>query len=184
MEVRLVMINKAIMFASITHSNQYRKASNIPYILHPLEAGIIVSQIRYDEDLICGAILHDTIEDVHVSYESIATMFNKRIADLVASQTEDKTKSWVERKNHTIKSLQEENDEDIKIICLGDKLSNIKSINRDYQIEKENLWERFNMKDKNMHGWYYKGLVESLSSLYNYNEYQEFKNLVLEVFYE
>lgn len=178
------MINKAIMFASITHSTQYRKATKIPYILHPLEVGIIVSQIKYDEDLVCAAILHDTIEDVHVSYESITLMFNKRVADLVASQTEDKTKSWFERKKHTIDSMLKEKDEDIKIVCLGDKLSNIRSLYKDYKTKKENLWEVFNMKDKNMHGWYYKGLIESLNTLSNYKEYQEYRELVLKVFYE
>lgn len=178
------MINKAIMFATISHGTQYRKATNIPYILHPLEAGIIVSQIKYDENLICAAILHDTTEDAHVSYETIAVMFGKRIADLVKSQSEDKTKSWSERKNHTIDSLREEKDEDIKIVCLGDKLSNIRSLYRDYEIDKEKLWQRFNVKDKNMHGWYYKALVESLSSLDEYKEYMEFKELVFKVFYE
>ena len=178
------MINKAIMFATISHSNQYRKGTNIPYILHPLEAGIIVSQIKYDENLICAAILHDITEDVHVSYETLEVMFGKRIADLVKSQSEDKTKSWNERKKHTIESLREEKDEDIKIVCLGDKLSNIRSLYKDYEIEKEKLWQRFNVKDKNMHAWYYKGLVESLSSLNDYKEYEEYKELVYKVFYE
>ena len=40
------------------------------------------------------------------------------------------------------------------------------------------------MKDKNMHAWYYKGLVESLSSLNDYKEYEEYKELVYKVFYE
>lgn len=178
------MINKAIMFATISHGNQYRKGTNIPYILHPLESGIIVSQIKYDENLICAAILHDITEDVHVSYKTLEAMFHKRIADLVKSQSEDKTKGWIERKTHTIESMRDEKDEDIKIICLGDKLSNIRSLYNNYGIEKEKLWQRFNVKDKGMHAWYYKGLAESLSSLHDYKEYQEYKNLVNSVFYE
>ncbi|MBZ9688617.1 HD domain-containing protein [Clostridium estertheticum] len=178
------MINKAIMFATISHSNQCRKGTNIPYILHPLEAGIIVSQIKYDENLVCAAILHDITEDVHVSYKTLEVMFGKRIADLVKSQSEDKTKSWTYRKTHTIESMRDEKDEDIKIICLGDKLSNIRSLYNNYELEKENLWQRFNVKDKNMHGWYYKGLAESLSSLHDFKEYQEYKELVYSVFYE
>jgi len=178
------MINKAIMFATISHSNQFRKGTNIPYILHPLEAGIIVSQIKYDENLICAAVLHDITEDVHVSYETLEKMFGKRIANLVNSQSEDKTKSWIERKTHTIEAMRDEKDEDIKIICLGDKLSNIRSLYNTYEVEKENLWQRFNVKDKISHGFYYKGLVESLSSLQDYKEYQEYKKLVYSVFCE
>lgn len=178
------MINKAIMFATISHTTQCRKGTNVPYILHPLEAGIIVSRIKYDENLICAAILHDITEDVHVSYETLEVMFHKRIADLVQSQSEDKTKSWIDRKKHTLESMRDEKDEDIKIVCLGDKLSNIRSLYNDFELENENFWQRFNVKDKNMHGWYYKGLVESLSSLHNYKEYQEYKELVTKVFYE
>ena len=73
------MINKAISFACLAHSKQKRKGTDIPYILHPLEAGIIVSQIKYDEDLICAAILHDTAEDAKVGYETIAEIFYAKL---------------------------------------------------------------------------------------------------------
>lgn len=176
------MINKAISFASLAHSNQKRKGSNTPYVLHPLEAGIIVSQIKYDEDLICAAILHDTVEDAKVGYEALKIIFNERITELVKAQSEDKLKSWQERKQHTIDYLNSVEDEDIKIVALGDKLSNMRAINRDYIKLGEKLWERFNVKEKSKHGWYYMSLVNSLRSLDKYMEYQEFKELVLKVF--
>lgn len=176
------MINKAISFASLAHSNQKRKGSDTPYVLHPLEAGIIVSQIKYDEDLICAAILHDTVEDSKVGYEALKIIFNERITELVKAQSEDKSKSWQERKQHTIDYLNSVEDEDIKIVALGDKLSNMRAIHRDYIKLGEKLWERFNVKEKSKHGWYYMSLVNSLRSLNKYMEYQEFKELVLKVF--
>lgn len=176
------MINKAISFASLAHSNQKRKGSDTPYVLHPLEAGIIVSQIKYDEDLICAAILHDTVEDAKVGYEALKIIFNERITELVKAQSEDKSKSWQERKLHTIDCLNSVEDEDIKIVAIGDKLSNMRAIHRDYIKLGEKLWERFNVKEKSKHGWYYMSLVNSLRSLDKYMEYQEFKELVLKVF--
>lgn len=176
------MINKAISFASLAHSNQKRKGSDTPYILHPLEAGIIVSQIKYDEDLICAAILHDTVEDAKVGYEALKIIFNERITELVKAQSEDKSKSWQERKQHTIDYLNSVEDEDIKIVALGDKLSNMRAIHKDYIKLGEKLWERFNVKERSKHGWYYMSLVNSLKSLDKYMEYQEFKELVLKVF--
>jgi len=176
------MINKAILFATLAHEKQMRKGTQIPYILHPLEAGIITSQIKFDEDLICAAILHDTVEDSQVKYDTLKEMFNKRVADLVFAQSEDKTKGWQERKQHTIDFLKQVTDEDIKIVTLADKLSNIRSIHRDYEELKENLWQRFNMKDKNKHKWYYENLVENLRSLSKYDPYCEFVKLVNEVF--
>jgi (p)ppGpp synthase/HD superfamily hydrolase len=108
-------------------------------------------------------------------------MFNKKIAELVFSQSEDKSKSWKERKQHTIDELKEITDEDIKIVCLADKLSNIRSISRDYAVLGEKLWERFNA-GKDMQAWYYKGLAHSLASLETYPAYREFKELVGKVF--
>jgi len=178
----ITMITKAIMFATLAHEKQKRKGTNIPYILHPIEAAIIVSQIKYDSDLICSALLHDVAEDSHISYESISKMFNKRIADLVFFQSEDKSKSWKERKQHTITELSKLEDDDIKIVCLADKLANMRATSRDFKALGDSLWERFNVSDKKEQGWYYKGLCDSLASLKKYQPYHEFKKLVDEVF--
>ncbi len=176
------MINEAIIFATNAHSNQTRKGSNTLYILHPLEAGIIVSQIKYDENLIAAAILHDTVEDTKVSIETIEEKFGKRVAELVEIESEDKSKTWKERKQHTIEHLKTEKDQDVKIVTLGDKLSNIRAMNRDYLRIGDELWERFNEKNKNEHKWYYEGMVEALKSLSQYEAYHEFKELVSIVF--
>jgi len=175
------MISKAIVLAATAHDNQLRKGSDVPYILHPTEAAVIVSQIKYDSDLICAALLHDVAEDTKMSYESISLMFNKKIADIVFFQSEDKSKSWKERKQHTIDELKKITDNDIKIVCLADKLSNIRSISSDYAVLGEKLWERFNA-GKDMQAWYYKGLADSLASLETYPAYREFKKLVGKVF--
>lgn len=176
------MINEAIIFATNAHGNQKRKGSNTPYILHPLEAGIIVSQIKYDENLIAAAILHDTVEDAGVSIEDIEKAFGRRVAELVAIESEDKSKTWRERKQHTIDHLRAEKDEDVKIVTLADKLSNIRAMDRDYLIIGDELWKRFNVKDKSEQKWYYEGLVEALEGLGGYEAYQEFKELVYKVF--
>lgn len=176
------MISKAIAFANIVHGNQKRKGTDIAYILHPLEAGIIVSQMKFETNLICAAILHDTVEDAVISYKTIEELFNERVSFLVKAQSEDKTKSWKERKLHTIESLKSIEDEDIKIVCLGDKLSNIRALYKDNLDVGDELWKRFNVTDKNEQGWYYNGLVDGLSSICKYKEYEEFKGLVFKVF--
>jgi myo-inositol-1(or 4)-monophosphatase len=178
---RKEMINKAIMFATIAHENQTRKGTDIPYIMHPIEAAVIVSQIKHDDDLVCAALLHDVAEDSGVSYESISAMFNDRIANLVFYFTEDKSKSWAERKNYTLNNVDNCDDDDIKTVCLGDKLANMRAIARDYKVLGEDLWERFNA-DKSEQSWYYRGLVHVLRSLSKFPAYYELKMLVIEVF--
>lgn len=177
------MISKAIAFANEKHAGQVRKGSRIPYILHPLEAGIIISQIVFDEELIAAAILHDLVEDAGVTLDTIAQAFSPRVAQLVASQTEDKSRTWNERKQHTVEKLPDAAYE-VKLLTLADKLSNARSLWRDYKQLGDGLWERFNMKDKQQQYMYYRGLVAGLADLSDLVEYQEFKMLVGKIFGE
>ena len=71
---------------------------------------------------------------------------------------------------------------DVKIVALGDKLANIRSMANDYAKIGDLLWERFNVKDKSLQGWYYKGLVECFDELKSTPEYKEYLALVKNVF--
>lgn len=181
------MIEQALEMANKAHSGQKRKSTDIAYIIHPMEAGAIASSIltqlgRYDEDVISAAILHDTIEDTEIVEEDLLTKFNKRITFLVTAQSEDKTKSWKERKQHTIDYLSKTEDTDVKIVHLADKLSNMRSIARDYKMIGDKLWDRFNESRITEQGWYYSSLADSLDDLKGTNEHKEFKTLIREVF--
>ena len=57
------MIDDAIEFATKAHEGQFRKGTRRPYIVHPIEVADIVSAMTNDEEVICAAVLHDTIED-------------------------------------------------------------------------------------------------------------------------
>lgn len=169
------MINKAIQFAAKAHEGQYRKGTTRPYIVHPIEVGDIVASMTMDEEVISAAYLHDTIEDCPgVTEELLAEMFSPRVASMVAQESEDKSKTWIERKNHTVCHIKDANP-DVQKIALADKLSNMRDIDRDYPIYGERLWDRFRMKDKNKIGWYYKGVRNALKDVFDgvpaYEEY-------------
>ena len=177
------MINKAIAFAVKAHEGQPRKGTEIPYIFHPLEVGMIVSRITDDEEVIAAAVLHDTVEDCDaVTLDDIRREFGDRVARIVGLESEDKDKSWEERKAATVCSLKKEPMREAKIVALGDKLSNIRCFYADYIKLGDELWQRFNMKDKRMQGRYYHGLCEALSDLSDLEEYQEFRRMVDMVF--
>lgn len=156
------VIEKAIAFATRAHEGQFRKGTTRPYIVHPLEVGNIVATMTDDEEIICAAILHDTIEDCEgVNSGMICREFSERVAHLVVQESEDKSKTWMERKGATIEHLKSAPKE-VQMIGLADKLSNMRDIDRDYPECGEALWNRFRMKDKKMIGWYYKGILASL----------------------
>ena len=173
------MIDKAIEFATEAHEGQFRKGTKRPYIVHPIEVGDIVAAMTKDEEVISAAILHDTIEDCkEVTKETISECFSQRVADIVAQESEDKSKTWKERKGATIRHIKNARWE-VQMIGLADKLSNMRDIDRDYPALGEELWNRFHMKDKNTIGWYYKGIRDALKEAYSGNAaYEEYCRLV------
>lgn len=173
------VLEKAIMFATQAHEGQVRKGTDRPYIVHPLEVGRIVASMTEDEEIISAAILHDTIEDCEeITEEVICREFTKRVAEFVAKESEDKSKTWMERKGATIEHLKTACRE-VQMISLADKLSNMRDIDRDYPECGEELWQRFRMKDKEIIGWYYKGVRDSLREAMKENPvYLEYCELV------
>ena len=181
------ILDRALMFAIKAHEGQFRKGTQIPYILHPMEAAAIVGTMTTDEEIIAGAVLHDVVEDTDTTVEDVICLFGKRIGCLVAAESENKREdipaeaTWKIRKQETLDHLITAPAE-VKMITLGDKLSNIRAIYRDYQIIGDALWQRFNQKDKNEHYWYYSGIAKCISELSNYQAYKEYCELVEKTF--
>ena len=177
------MIDKAIEFATRAHRGQFRKGTRRPYIVHPIEVGDIVCSMTTDEEVISAAYLHDTIEDAGVTFREIEGEFGRRVAELVAGETEDKSRSWRERKQATIDRLKGAG-RDEKILALGDKLSNLRNTARDYLLDGDAVFERFNMKEKRWQGWYYTSMAEAFKELESFPEYREYVRLCQMVFGE
>lgn len=156
------MFDEAVRFATEAHKGQVRKGTKKPYIVHPVEVAKIVATMTSDEEILSAAVLHDTIEDcAGVTKEILCERFGERVAELVAGESEDKSRTWEERKGTTIQRLKTESRE-LQMIALADKLSNMRDIDRDYPVMGESLWMQFRMHSKHAIGWYYKGVMESL----------------------
>lgn len=173
------MVDRAIAFATKAHEGQYRKGTRRPYIVHPIEVGEIVASMTKDQEIISAAVLHDTLEDCKgVTQELLAQEFTPRVAWLVARESEDKSKTWLERKTQTIRSIGNAVLE-VQMIGLADKLSNMRDIDRDYPVLGEELWSRFRMKDKTTIGWYYKGIRDALEKNFaGFPAYEEYCRLI------
>lgn len=166
METR--MLDKAIVFATRAHSGQMRKGTTTPYILHPLEATAICATITDDEEVLAAAVLHDVVEDTDATIEQVEREFGPRVAALVAGESEDKreclppSETWRIRKEEAIGHIVAASDPEVRLVCLGDKLSNMRAIHRDFDELGDSIWERFNQKDPAQQAWYYRSLVKAL----------------------
>ena len=181
------LLDRAIIFAVQAHHNTERRGKGFPYIVHPMEAVEIVATITPDQELLAAAALHDTIEDTDVTVEDIRREFGDRVAELVHAESDQFTEgvseeeSWHDRKQAAIDRLRDAS-HDAKIVAIGDKLSNMRAIYRDYQMIGDDLWNIFHVKDKASHEWHYRGLADSLSELRDTFAYQEFVTLIDKVF--
>lgn len=181
------LLDRAIVFAVKAHRNSERRGKGFPYIVHPMEAVEIVATITPDQELLAAAALHDTVEDTDVTLEDIRREFGGRVASLVASESDievggvSEEESWHSRKQAAIDRLRAAS-RDAKIVAMGDKLSNMRAIYRDYVTQGDRLWQIFHVTDKASHEWHYRGLADSLAGLRETFAYKEFVELIDRVF--
>jgi guanosine-3',5'-bis(diphosphate) 3'-pyrophosphohydrolase len=136
------IINEGFIFANEGHKNQKRKSGE-PYITHPLQVAIYLSEINLDVETIIAALLHDLIEDTEITYEDIKNKFGKEVADIVDGVTKlDKIKynTTEEAKADAIRKMVIAMSKDIRVLILklADRLHNIKTIeyHNDWKQEK------------------------------------------------
>lgn len=182
------LVDKAIRFAVEAHAGTERRGKGFPYVIHVLEAMAIVATMTNDPELLAAAALHDTIEDTDVTVEELKKQFGPRVAALVEKETDIQLaedghrKTWRVRKQEAIDRIAASSRE-AKMVALGDKLSNMRAIARDYHRKGDALWNLFHAPGGRAdHEWHYRGLAASLSELADTEAYQEFCALIDDVF--
>ena len=177
------LVSEAIAFAVKAHDGMRRKKSDAPYILHPMEAAVIVGTMTDDQNLIAAAVLHDVVEDADIAIGEIEERFGKRVRELVASETEDKRAdlppeaTWRIRKEESLAVLKNTDDIGVLMVWLGDKLANMRAIYRDFKVEGEAMWQKFNQKDASEQAWYYRSIARLTARLSDTSAWLEYKTL-------
>lgn len=180
-------MDRAIEFAVKAHADSERRGKGFPYIIHPMEAAAIVATMTSDQELLAAAVLHDTVEDTSVTVEQLRSLFGDRVAALVEAESDvfveglSEEATWHDRKQAAIDRLAAA-PHDAKMVALGDKLSNMRAIARDYEQQGDDLWKIFHAKDRSDHEWHYRGLAASLIELEGTFAYREFVDLIDGVF--
>lgn len=183
------LFDDAAHFALQAHSGVMRRFTAVPYILHPMEAAAIVATMSSDEELIAAAILHDTVEDTGATLEDIRARFGARVAELVASETEDKRpelpaeQTWRIRKEESLEELKNA-ELAVKILWMGDKLSNMRSFYAVWCKIGDKLWDTSHQKDVSQQAWYYRTIAEYTRELERFSAWQEYTWMVNKVFGE
>ena len=182
------LVSEAIVFAVKAHDGMRRRKGDAPYVLHPMEAAVIVGSMSDDQNLIAAAVLHDVVEDAGITIEEIGEKFGSRVRELVQSETEDKRENlppdqtWRIRKEESLEVLKNTDDIAVLMVWLGDKLANMRAIYRDFKVEGHSMWQRFNQKDPSEQAWYYRSIADLTERISDTSAWIEYKTLTEIVF--
>ena len=131
-EDELALLKRAFAFASEAHGDQKRKSGE-PFVIHPVEVAIILADLRMDVEVLCAALLHDTVEDTAATKEQVAEEFSPQIAELVDGVTKI-SKIEVEDLNdeqaQTFRKMLVAMNRDIRVVVikLADRLHNMRTL--------------------------------------------------------
>ena len=125
-------IHKAFLFAHAQHGDQTRKSGE-PYIVHPLSVATLLCEYRMDETSLIAAILHDVVEDTHVSVDEVRTQFGASVASIVDGLTKlakVEFRSTQEKLAENFRKMIVAMSRDIRVIIvkLADRTHNMQTI--------------------------------------------------------
>lgn len=168
------LIEKARNFAKEAHEGQTRKVTSVPMFYHVEEVALILKKAGFSDEAVAAGYLHDTVEDTDVTLQDILKIFGEKVAFIVAGHTEDKTKSWEERKSHTIQELADPQTLiEIRALIIADRLSNLRGFKEDMKVVGDRLWTYFKRGKKDQE-WYYRGCLNNMAIGLNIEEIPNF----------
>ncbi|MFC4533452.1 RelA/SpoT family protein [Sphaerisporangium dianthi] len=126
----LRLIERAYDVAAYHHRDQKRKSGD-PYITHPLAVATILAELGTDDETLCAALLHDTVEDTAYGLDELSADFGESIALLVDGVTKlDKVKFGDAAQAETVRKMVVAMSRDIRVLVikLADRLHNMRTL--------------------------------------------------------
>ncbi len=123
---------RAYCFAAEKHRVQKRRSGEM-YINHPVEVAIILADLKMDCDVVCAALLHDTVEDTETSLADVSELFGETVAELVdgvTKLTNIEVDSMDEKQALNLRKMFLAMSHDIRVIIvkLADRLHNMRTL--------------------------------------------------------
>lgn len=159
-------LDKALKTAAVAHNqaNQYRKGTNIPYIIHPVGTMIIASEATNDENILIACLFHDILEDVNdniYNEEKMRHDFGDEVVQIVLDVTKNKqAKDWYEQSNDYLGHLKNKASDKAVVVSVCDKIHNLLSTIEDYQAIGDDVWQRFATKNYTDQLWWYESILK------------------------
>lgn len=162
-------LDKALRMAARAHEKQgqYRKGSDIPYIIHPVGVMLIANQATDDEDTLIACLLHDVLEDVDPEIYGegdIKSDFGQHVVDIIKDVTNSPDiMDWHENRKAYLHHLEHEACEEAVIVSASDKTHNLTATITDYRDVGDDIWQRFTTKNYDDQVWWYESVLAVVS---------------------
>jgi guanosine-3',5'-bis(diphosphate) 3'-pyrophosphohydrolase len=143
------LMERAWRIAAVAHADQRRKATDIPYLVHPAAVALILQRSGFGEEpILAAAVLHDVVEDTDWSLDRLRDQFPEDVLHIVEVLTERKhdksgvKRPWGERKAEQLRRISESSIE-CRAVWLADKRHNLETIAFDLA-DGIDVFDRFN----------------------------------------
>lgn len=168
------LYEEALKLAVRAHQGQVRKHDGSPYIIHPIMVAHIVAKAGFDETVVAAALVHDVLEDTHVSREELRSVLGDTVANIVTAVSEDTTLPWEERKAAYVAAVVAAG-EPVWVVSVADKIHNASDFTQSHAENGPDAWKVFNRgKEKKL--WFEQLLLSELKKVWSHSlldTYQE-----------
>lgn len=158
--MKTIMEEKAMKYAIKSHEGQFRKGGYAPMVSHPIRVADTLKRFGFSVETVIAGFLHDVVEDTDVTLDDIEKEFGAEVRRIVAGNTEDKTKTWLERKQHTIDWIRTAPLE-VRALIVADKLDNLMCLIQDHGDVGEEIWDSF-AKGRLEQSWYFTSIADGM----------------------
>jgi GTP pyrophosphokinase len=130
LEARL--IQRAYDYSARMHGEQ-KRMSGEPYVVHPLNVALIITQLKLDQSSVITGLLHDVVEDTGASLEEVQGLFGAEVARLVDGVTKVSKITFSSRQEKQAENFRKmiiamAHDIRVVLIKLADRLHNMRTL--------------------------------------------------------
>jgi (p)ppGpp synthase/HD superfamily hydrolase len=172
------VVDVATNIALTAHWDQKRKSDGSPYITHPFAVALMLQKHGFREAVVAAGLLHDVLEDTSVTRDQLVLAVGEEVVGMVAALSEDKSKSWEERKRTYIATVSAAPDE-VKAISTADKISNLSDTLDQCREDPATFWKKFT-RGLPEQRWYYRTFVTDVGAHWSHPLMDTLKALVSE----
>ena len=176
-------IEEAIHFVFIAFKGKKRIKEDIDLAFHSISVGTMLAEAGMSKEIILSGLLHDIIEDTEYTYDDIKSRFGEVVAKNVLYLSENTDiKDFKERKLEFINRLKNQDNDDLIVAEIADKLQNLLSDYDLYKKEGNKALATLNTTYE-MNMWYYKEMLDLFNSRISNNVLlNRYKDIVNEYF--